>query len=167
MGFALVAWMPEAAATRSDGLEPVVRGLAARGLLAVRLRGAVEAVVADVPHLTAPAAEQLMAQSEARVLEPDQAFRRSVAVLAKLLPSLSGDETRELTGLTAATYAGLPWAERTRLASYIERVRRGDTTPASEDREMAALMKAAELRLSPARRLRLQAYYDKAIRTAS
>jgi hypothetical protein len=104
-----------------------------------------------------------MAQSEARVLEPDQAFRRSLAALARLLPSLTKDETRELTGLTTATYAGVPWADRTRLAGYVERVRRTETTRPEEDREMAALMKVAEERLTPARRLRLQAYYEKAI----
>jgi hypothetical protein len=164
MGFALVAWMPEATAARPDGLDALARGLSARGLLAVRLRAAVEAVVASVPHLSAPAAEQLMSQSEARVLEPDQAFRRSVVALARSLPSLSKDETRELTGLTAATYAGVPWADRSRLASYVERVRMSAATRAEEDVEMAALMKTAEERLTPARRLRLQAYYEKAIR---
>lgn len=164
MGFALVAWMPEADAARPDGLEALVGGLAARGLLAVNLKQAVEAVVAEVPHLTAPAAEQLMAETEARVLEPDQAFRRSLAALAKLLPSLSPAETRELTGLTTATYAGVPWRDRSRLADYVERVRRGDSTRAEEDREMMRLLKAAEFGLNPTRRLRLQAYYEKAIR---
>jgi hypothetical protein len=164
MGFALVAWMPEVAASRPDGLEALARGLAARGLLAVRLKEAVDAVVSEVPHLSAPAAEQLMAQSEARVLEPDQAFRRSLAALARLLPSLSRDETRELAALTTATYAGVPWANRARLAGYVERVRGTQATRPEEDREMAALMKAAEEKLTPARRLRLQVYYEKAIR---
>jgi GYF domain 2 len=167
MGFALVAWMPEAEAARPDGLDALTRGLAARGLLAVRLREAVDAVVSEVPHLSAPAAEQLMAQSEARVLEPDQAFRRSLAALARLLPSLSPAETRELTALTTATYAGVPWADRARLAGYVERVRKTQETRPEEDREMAALMKAAEERLTPARLLRLQAYYEKAIRGES
>ncbi len=164
MGFALVAWMPETTAARPDGLDALARGLAARGLLAVRLQSAVEAAVDGVPHLSAPVAEQLMSQTEARVLEPEQAFRRSLAALARLLPSLSKAETRELAGLTAATYATVPWAERSRLASYVERVRKGDTTRPGEDVEMAALMKAAEDKLTPARRLRLQAYYEKAIR---
>jgi hypothetical protein len=165
MAFALVAWMPEHSASRPDGLDALARGLAARGLLAVRLRAAVDAAVAGVPHLSAPADEQLMAQSEARMLEPDQAFRRSLAALARLLPALSKAETRELAGLTTATYASLALADRSRLASYVERVRKGATTRPEEDREMAALMKAAEDKLPPARRLRLQAYYEKAIRT--
>jgi hypothetical protein len=120
-----------------------------------------------VPHLTAPAAEQLMAQSEARVLEPDQAFRRSLAALARILPSLSPAETRELTALTTATYAGVPWADRSRLAGYVDRVRKSQLTRPEEDRDMAALMKAAEEQLTPARLLRLQAYYEKAIRSES
>jgi hypothetical protein len=164
MGFALVAWMPDGEASRPDGLDALTRGLAARGLLAARLREAVDAVVSQVPHLSAPAAEQLMAQSEARVLDPDQAFRRSLAALARLLPALSPAETRELAALTTATYAGVPWAARARLAGYVERVRNTQATRPEEDREMAALMKAAEERLTPARLLRLQAYYDKAIR---
>jgi hypothetical protein len=167
MGFALVAWMPEAEASRPDGLEALARGLSARGLLAVRLRGAVDAVVSEVPHLSAPAAELLMSQSEARVLEPDQAFRRSLASLARLLPTLTPAETRELAGLTTATYAGVPWAQRARLSGYVERVRKTQSTRPEEDREMAALMKAAEQRLTPARLLRLQAYYEKAIRAES
>jgi hypothetical protein len=167
MGFALVAWMPEAEASRPDGLDALTRGLAAHGLLAGRLREAVDAVVGEVPHLSAPAAEQLMAQSEARVLEPDQAFRRSLAALARLLPSLSAAETRELASLTTATYAGVPWADRARLAGYVERVRNTKATGPEEDREMAALMKAAEERLGPARLLRLQAYYEKAILSES
>jgi hypothetical protein len=167
VGFALVVWMPDAAASRPDGLDAITGGLAARGVLASRLREAVDAVVTQVPHLTAPAAEQLMAQSEARVLEPDQAFRRSLAALARVLPTLSPAETRELTALTTATYAAVPWTDRTRLAGYVDRVRKTQTTRPEEDREMAALMKAAEEQLTRVRLLRLQAYYDKAIRGES
>jgi hypothetical protein len=164
MGFALVAWMPESPAARTDGLDALAGGLAARGLLAARLRAAVQAVVDEVPHLSSPAAEELMGQSEARILEPDQAFRRSLAALTRLIPSLSSAETRELTQLTSTAYAALPWADRTRLSSYIERVRRGATTRPEEDRDMARLLKAAELHLPATGRLRLQAYYEKAIR---
>jgi hypothetical protein len=163
MGFALVAWMPENRTGRNDGLEALAGGLAARGLLAARLRSAVQAAVAEVPHLSASAAEELMGQSEARILEPDEAFRRSLAALMKLLPSLSVAETRELTQLTSATYSALQWGDRTRLSSYIERVRRSGTTRPEEDREAARLLKSAEVQLSATRRLRLQAYYEKAI----
>jgi hypothetical protein len=125
----------------------------------------VQAAVEGVPHLNTPAAGQLMAQSAARVLEPDQAFRRSVVALAQLLPSLSQAQTRELSRLTRAAYATVPWKDRRRLADYIERVRRGETTDPNVDREMAELMKAAELQLSPDQRHRLQQYYEQAILT--
>jgi hypothetical protein len=166
MSFALVAWMPEAAASRRGGLDSLAEALHVRGLLAPRLDAAVQAAVEGVPHLQAGAAKLLMAQSEARVLEPDQAFRRSVVALADLLPSLSPAEVRELSGLTRATYASVPWKNRTRLARYIERVRKGDTTGPALDREMASLMKDAELRLSAEQRLRLQQFYDRAVREA-
>jgi hypothetical protein len=163
MGIALVAWMPEASASRPNGIDALARGLAARGVLAARLRQAVEAAVAAVPHLSVPAAEQLMAQSEARVLEPDQAFRRSLQALAENIAALSPAEKNELGRLTTATYAGVPWKDRTRLAAYVERVRKGETTPPEEDRAMAALLGEAESRLSGEGRLKLQGFYEKAI----
>jgi hypothetical protein len=163
MGFALVAWMPEATAARPNGIDTLAHGLAARGVLATRLRQAVEAAVAAVPHLSEPAAEQLMAQSEARVLEPDQAFRRSLSALAENISALQPAEKAELTRLTTATYAGVPWKDRARLADYVERVRKGATTPPEEDRAMAALLKDAESRLSGDGRLKLQGFYEKAI----
>jgi hypothetical protein len=167
MSFALVAWMPEATASRPAGLEPLAGALTIRGLLAPRLRAAVEAAVDQVPHMTPRAAALLMAQSEARVLEPDQAFRRSVVALAALLPSLTPAQTQELSVLTRATYAGVPRRRRDGLARYIEAVRRGDTTDPALDREMAALMKEAELSLPPAQRQRLQEYYEHAVEQRS
>lgn len=163
MALGLVAWMPEAGAGRSGGLDALASGLTATGALAARFRQAVDAAVAAVPHLTPAAAEQLMARSEARVLEPEQAFRRSLVALAERLPALSKDEARELAGLTGALYAFVPWSDRGRLSTYIERVRRGDVTAVDEDRAMARLLREAEEKLPAARRARLQAYYDQAI----
>jgi hypothetical protein len=163
MGTALVAWMPEASAGRANGLDALVRGFTARGVLADRLRAAVAAAVAAVPHLSTAAAEQLMAQSEARVLEPEQAFRRSFQALAENIASLSAAEKAELARLQAAAYAGLPWKARTELASYVERVRKGEITRPEEDRAMAELLKQAVSRLSAEGRLRLQGFYEKAI----
>jgi hypothetical protein len=163
MGFALVAWMPEATAGRSNGIDALARGLAARGVLAVRLRAAVDAATAAVPHLSAPAAEQLMAQSEARLLEPEQAFRRSFQALAENIQALTAEEKAELTRLTTATYSGVAWKDRANLSAYVERVRKGQTTTPEEDKAMAALLKDAESRLSGEGRLKLQGFYEKAI----
>jgi hypothetical protein len=161
--FALVAWMPEASASRPGGLDDLVRGFAARGLLANRLRAAVDTAVAAVPHLSSASAEQLMSQSEARLLEPVDAFRRSLSALATNIGMLTDKEKAELTRLTTAAYTGLVWKDRARLADYVERVRKGAATTPAEDKEMAELMKQAELRLSSEGRLRLQGYYEKAI----
>ena len=163
MAFGLVGWMPEATASRPNGLDDLARGFAARGLLAVRLRSAVDAAVAAVPHLSVPAAEQLMSQSEARVIEPDQAFRRSLAALAENIGALSEQDKAELTRLTTATYSGVVWKDRARLADYVERVRKGQATTPQEDKEMAALLRSAESRLSGEGRLKLQGFYEKAI----
>jgi hypothetical protein len=163
MAFSLDAFMPEATASRPNGLDDLVRGFAARGLLAARLRAAVDAAVAAVPHLSAPAAEQLMSQSEARLLEPDQAFRRSLSALAANIGALSQQEKAELTRLTTAAYSGVAWKDRARIADYVERIRKGLTTPPQEDKEMAALLRDAESRLSSEGRLKLQGYYEKAI----
>ena len=122
-----------------------------------------DAAVAAVPHLSAASAEQLMSQSEARMLEPDQAFRRSLSALAENIGTLTEKEKAELTRLTTAAYSGLVWKDRARVADYVERVRKGATTAPAEDKEMAELMKQAEFRLSAEGRLKLQGFYEKAI----
>jgi hypothetical protein len=119
----------------------------------------------EVPQLTPAAAEMLMGSSEAKVLEPDQAFRRSIEALSRSLPSLSKKDSQELGQITSATYAALPYKERAALLAYVGRVRdRRATTPA-QDKEASRIMKAAVLRLSPARRSRLQEIYERAIQT--
>ena len=55
------------------------------------------------------------------------------------------------------------WKDRARLADYVERVRKGQTTRPEEDKEMAALLGSAEARLSGEGRLKLQRFYEKAI----
>jgi uncharacterized protein DUF4339 len=164
--FGLVSWIPEEGAVRAQVLDGLVAGFSTQGVLADRLQQAVQKVTREVPQLTAPAAEALMGRSEAKVLEPDQAFRRSIDALVKVLPTLTAPETQELGQLTTATYAGLAWKDRTRLSAYVERVRANQGTTPQEDREMSALMKMAFLKLPAGQRLRLQAFYEKALRTA-
>ncbi len=165
--FALAGWVPEEGAARPQVLDQLVEGVVTQGVFAARLQSAVQTVTRDVPQLSAPAAEMLMAQSEAKVLEPDQAFRRSLDALSRALPTFSKPETQELSQITSATYAALPWKDRGRLAAYVDRVRNRESTTPGEDREMSQLMKSAVLQLPPMRRLRLQAMYEKAIRGTS
>jgi hypothetical protein len=165
--FGLAAWAPEEGAARPQMLDQLVDGVTTQGVLAARLQQAVQSVVLEVPQLTVPAAEMLMARSEAKVLEPDQAFRRSLDALSRAIPTLSKAETQELSQLTSATYGALPWKDRGRLAAYVDRVRNRESTSPGEDREMGQLMKIAFLQLPPMRRLRLQALYEKAIKELS
>jgi hypothetical protein len=163
--FSLVNWMPEGAPRADRDLEALVQGVTTQGRFAVQLQSALVNVTMEVPQLTPAAAEMLMGSSEAKVLEPDQAFRRSIEALSRSLPSLSKKDSQELGQITSATYAALPYKERAALLAYVGRVRdRRATTPA-QDKEASRIMKAAVLRLSPARRSRLQEIYERAIQT--
>ncbi len=161
--FGLVSWIPEDGAERQKVLDGLVPAFSTQGVLAARLLQAVQKVTLEVPQLTAPAAEALMGQSAAKVLEPDQAFRRSIEALVRALPTLTKSETQELTEITSATYGTLAAKDRTRLSAYVDRVRASQATTPQEDREMSSLMKTAVLKLPDGRRLRLQALYEKAI----
>jgi hypothetical protein len=162
--FALAAWAPAEGAARPEMLDKLAAGVRTQGVFAARLQSAVQVVTRDVPQLTAPAAEMLMAQSEAKVLESDQAFRRSLDALSRAIPTLSKSETQDLAQITTATYGALPWKDRGRLAAYVDRVRNRESTTPGEDKEMGQLMKTAVQQLQPMQRLRLQALYEKAIR---
>jgi hypothetical protein len=166
--FALSCWAPEsAAATGARPIDDLVAAFHSDGQLDGRLRQAVQAVTTDVPVLNASAAELLMSRSSASVLEPDQAFRRGLEALAHAIPAWKGADLRDIGTLTSATYAVLPGRDRGRLASYINAVRAGKATTPQEDKEMCQMMKGAVLRLTPARRVRLQALYEQAIRVSA
>jgi len=165
--FAMACWAPEEAGEKATrGTDALLAGFQMKGALDARVREAVAVVTREVPFLSAPAAELLMARSEARVLEPDQAFRRGLEALTRALPSWKPQEVNELGQLTSAIYAGLPSRDQSRLASYIGRVRGGQATTPQDDKEMGQLMKSAILRLRAPQRQRLQALYEKAVRAA-
>ncbi|HKC14315.1 MAG TPA: GYF domain-containing protein [Vicinamibacteria bacterium] len=165
--FALVEWLPEGSPSPPEHeLDVLLAGFKTNGVFAEKLQQAVQNVTLAVPHLSPTAAEMLMGQSQARVLEPDQAFRRALDAAARALPTFSKDDTQDFAQITAATYAALSPQERNRLATYVERVRGRQLTSSEDDREMSRLMKAAVLRLPAAKRERLQALYEQAIRSA-
>jgi hypothetical protein len=128
---------------------------------------AVETATAEVPVLTPVAARQLMERSQARILEPDQLFRRSLDALTRAQPSWTATEGRDVGQILNTVYANLSGRDRGRLQAYIDRVRGRRATTPQEDREMCGVMKAAVLRLPPAMKQRLQALYEKAIRAAA
>jgi hypothetical protein len=161
--FSLVSWLPEGAPRADRDIEALVQGISTQGDFAVRLQTALVNVTMEVPQLTPAAAEMLMGSSEAKVLEPDQAFRRSIEALSRALPSLSKKDSQELGQITTATYAALVPRERAALLAYVARVRDRQATNAAQDKEASRIMKAAVLRLPPARRTRLQEIYQQAI----
>ena len=163
--FSLVSWMPEGAPRAERDLEALVRGVTTQGRFAVQLQSALVNVTMEVPQLTPAAAEMLMGSSEAKVLEPDQAFRRSIEALSRSLPSLSKKDSQELGRITSATYASLAYKDRSALLAYVARVRDRQPTTSAQDKEASRIMKAAVLRLTPARRSRLQEIYQEAIQT--
>jgi hypothetical protein len=166
--FALAEWAPETASSAGDReLGALLAGFSTNGALAARLQQAVQSVTLAVPHLSAAAAEMLMGQSQARVLEPDQAFRRALEAAARALPFFSRADTQEFAQITAASYASLSPRDRNRLAAYVERVRARQPTSPEDDREMSRLMKDAVLRLPADKRERLQFLYEQAIRSAA
>jgi hypothetical protein len=162
--YALVAWAPESAG--AGDLDSLTAGLAPSGTLAANLQQAIQKVTLEVPALTPAAAEMLMAKSEAKVLEPDQAFRRSFEAVANALPTWKGGEAKEMGQLIASCYAVLSNKDRARLAAYVEKVQKHQLTTPDEDRDMGQLMKAAVLRLPEKKRERLQVLYQRAVEAA-
>jgi hypothetical protein len=161
--YALVVWAPAERASAGAAAAALQEGVTTQGPMGTRLRQAVETVSREVPLLTPAAAEMLMGQSQAQVLEPAEAFRRTFQMTARGLPTLAKDEQREMGGLTTALYATLPSRDRGRLGSYIEQVRAGRATDPAQDQEMCRIVKTAALKLPPSRRLRLQALFEKAL----
>jgi hypothetical protein len=131
------------------------------------VRQAVQTATTEVPVLTPVAAQLLMERSQARILEPDQLFRRSLEALTRAQPSWSSTEVRDVGQITNALYANLSGNDRARLANYIDRVRGRRATTPQEDKAMCGLMKTAVLHLPAAMRQRLQALYEKAVRAAA
>jgi hypothetical protein len=164
--YALAVWAPEAGGRAAAGAEEIRKGIAVDTRLAERLANAVAAVTAEVPLLTPETAERLMGQSEAQVLEPADAFRRTYALAGRGIPILPPAEQREIGALSSELYARLPAADRARLGGYIDRVRDRRATEPAEDLAMSALVKGAFARLPAARQKRLRALFDKAIGAA-
>jgi len=125
---------------------------------------AVRAATQEVPMLSTQSASAVMAQSAAQVLDPPEVFRRAYGLVGRGLWALDKTESKEMGELHTAIYDSLPPAERRRLGDYIDRARSRYATTPEEDRQMSQVMKTAVLAMSPERRARLQALFDKAIK---
>ena len=162
--YALLVWGP--AEHAGQAAEDLRQGITMQGHMAARLRQSIDAVTAEVPLLTPAAAEMLMGQSQAQALEPAEAFRRTYLLAGRALATLSAAEQREMGALSTDLYAKVPGGERARLGPYLDRVRAGRETDPALDAQMSRVVKAAVLKLPPARRQRLQALFEKAIGVA-
>lgn len=159
----LVAWAPAADDAKDVDVEGLIESYTVKPENEDQLRAAVTAVTVEVPHLSAAAAEALMGQSAAHVLEPDDTFRRAHTYAARGLRTMPPGEVKEMSQVLNGAYTTLPAKERTRLAAYLERAAQQLPTSPAEDKEMKELLKGAVLKLSPDRRERLQALYEKAV----
>jgi hypothetical protein len=120
--FALVGWEPDSGSAPAEVLR-LAQGLSVTPPEVAGLEEALQAAVQGVPSLTAAAAQAVMAQSAAQVLEPDETFRRSLQYMGMGLRSLTAKEQREVGELNRAVYGFVPQRERWRMAAYIDRVR--------------------------------------------
>lgn len=165
--FTLAARGPEGRPlTVASACQEILSGFSLQGQLGRRLDEAVQSVTREAPHLSPEAAEMLMGQSAALILEPQDAFRRAYQALGQALPSFTAKETSELGALHSAVYASLPGRDQGRLGRYIEGVRTRRPTAPAEDLEMSRVMKTAVMKLPPAKRARLQAIFERAIAAA-
>jgi hypothetical protein len=162
--YALYVWAP--AEHAGVAAEELRRGITLRGQMAARLQKAIDTVTAEVPLLTPKAAEMLMGQSQAQVLDPVEAFRRTYLLAGRGLSALTSGEQQEIATLSSDLYARVPSADRARLGPYLDRVRAGSATDPAQDAQMSRVVKAAVLKLPAARRQRLQALFEKAIGVA-
>jgi hypothetical protein len=161
--YSLVLWAPAADGRLAELSTTARAGLTTQGQHGVRVRQAVETVVREVPLLTPAIAETLMGQSEAQVLEPAEAFRRTYLLVGRGLPLLPKSEQKEMGALSSALYDVVPRTERARLGAYIERVRSGQATDPALDQQMSRVVRDAVLKLPAARRTRLQQVFERAV----
>jgi hypothetical protein len=124
---------------------------------------AVRAAIQEVPLLSAPGAEALMAHSAAGVLDPPEVFRRAYGLVGRGLWALNKAESREFGDLHTLVYDSLPTAEKNRLGDYIDRARSRYATTPEEDRQMCQVMKTAVLALPADRRARMQVLFEKSM----
>jgi len=162
----LIAFIADDGGPSLGELHALRDGLALGGGLAAHRAEAVKRATAEVPQLSPAAAEIVMAESDAKVLEPESAFLHAYDLANRGTARLTPAESRELGGLITEACGFLSATDRNRLMVYFQRIREHRLTTPEDNREMAQLMKTGVLKLSPARRARLQALYEKAIRNA-
>lgn len=163
----LSAWIPDDGSTRpAHELDALVAGLSLDGRETVRQASLLTQLTADLPFLDKAAAELVITGASAADQSTPRVLRRGLDLASRGRVTLSVAEAQELDGLAAAAVVLLPKTERERVATYLVRVRAGEATSSEDDAAVAPLFKRALLSLPDESLARLQALYEKAVRTA-
>lgn len=120
--------------------------------------------LARAPQLNRATAELLLDDVDRRESTWGDAADVSLVASSHGFAQMSPDELRELVGLFDQVFGSFSPADRTRVEGYVERVRRGDATAADE--QARTLLAQGVNALPPARRERLQALLETAVRAA-
>jgi hypothetical protein len=123
---------------------------------------ALQAAVAQLPHLAPETIRLVLAGSPGGVLEPPEVFSLAAEAEEKGLPALSPGEAEELKALRRELVGALRPAERSRVREY-ERVRSHRATFPFEDRRVLELVARGARALSPTGLARLQELSGRAI----
>ena len=163
-GYRLLAEKREADERARQAAAEIRAAEDSKAAAAAQLAQAKDALASELPQFSRPTVEALLAQSSAQILEPSEAFRRGQTLMSRGIGSLSPGESAELGNLMQVVYGTLSGAERGQLAAYLDTLRARALTKPEQDRAMQVVMKKGVSKLPAARRARLQALFDKAVK---
>jgi hypothetical protein len=143
--------------------EPPKPSLAERDRLA--LRAALDASIAQLPHVPTEAIEQVMTSSLVGLLEPTDVFRRAYDLADHGQNLMSTSEAAELDNLVETALSTLTPAERARVHEY-DLVRGVRATLPYEDRDILEMFARTTRALPSAQQERLRELYGKAVLAA-
>lgn len=160
------AWIPDDGSSRpAHELDELAAGFALDGRAAARRAALLTRLTEELPFLDRAASELVVAGTSAADQASPRVLRRGLELASRGRASLAVAEAEELDNLTTAAIRLLPKAERQHVASYLARVQAGEATEPVDDEVVAPLLKRALLSLPDQSLARLQALYEKAIRT--
>ena len=143
--------------------EPPKPSLAERDRQA--LRAALDASIAQLPHVPTEAIEQVMSSSLVGLLEPTDVFRRAYDLADHGQNLMSTSEAAELDSLVETALSTLTPAERARVHEY-DLVRGVRATLPYEDRDILEMFARTTRALPPEQQQRLRELYGKAVLAA-
>jgi hypothetical protein len=156
------AWFPQAMATTMR-LFAGMDDLKARYAPPQASREALQAATEQLPQLTQPTIETVMARSGSSAPQPTEVFRRAAEAAAKGKAALAPTASGELDSHMAALLGTLNEGEAERLRRYMDRVAAGEAMLPYEDNEAMWLTARGARRLPAERLTRIQQLNAQAI----